>query len=140
MAEFALVFPIFALLLFGIIDIGRYVFTANAINNGAREAVRLSSVINRPAECASLSREQCAIALARSHTWGVPPNSLVVTVTCERYIANAATPTYPPVASCVSDDILRVQASTNFTLVTPLISQFLGSLTIAGESRVAVNS
>ena len=37
MVEFALVLPIFAILLFGIIDIGRYVYTANALSNGARE-------------------------------------------------------------------------------------------------------
>ena len=49
LVEFALVLPIFAIMLFGIIDFGRYVFTANSLNNGAREAARFASVVNRPA-------------------------------------------------------------------------------------------
>ena len=50
LVEFALVLPIFAIMLFGIIDFGRYVFTANSLNNGAREAARFASVSVFPAD------------------------------------------------------------------------------------------
>ncbi len=138
LVEFALVLPMFAILLFGIIDFGRFVFTANSMNNGAREAARFASVANRPAECASLSRGACATAIAQSHAWGVPGSSVTVTVTCERYSAGG-TKSNPGIANCRTDDLLLVKTQTEFTLVTPLIAQLLGDQTITGESRVAVN-
>ena len=77
LVEFALVLPIFAILLFGIIDFGRYVYTANAINNGTREGARSGSVSVRPTPlCDGLGREDCVKAVVRDRTWGVPANML----------------------------------------------------------------
>jgi Flp pilus assembly protein TadG len=140
LVEFALVFPIFAIMLFGIVDLGRYVFTANSLDNGAREAARSASVSTRPAECAGLDRGACAVAIAKSRTWGVPPNGVAVTVTCERYGADGTLVSPAPTpAQCRTDDFIVVHAKTVFTLVTPLIAQFLGNQTISGDSRVVVN-
>jgi Flp pilus assembly protein TadG len=138
LAEFALVLPIFLLMLFGLIDVGRFVFTANALGNGAREAARFASVGTRPAECAGLTRSQCATAIAQSHSWGVPSNGITVTVTCEQIAANG---TRTPIAvnSCTTRNLLRVEAQTQFTILTPVIGQFIGNLTIGGDSRVTVN-
>lgn len=44
LAEFALVAPIFFLLLFGIIDFGRYVYYVQVLNNAAREGARYAIV------------------------------------------------------------------------------------------------
>ena len=107
LVEFALVLPIFAIMLFGIIDFGRYVFTANSLNNGAREAARFASVVNRPPECAGLTRSACATTIAKSHAWGVPQNGVTVTVSCERYSAGG-TKSNPGVAACRTDDFLVV--------------------------------
>lgn len=138
LVEFALVLPIFAIMLFGIIDFGRYVFTANSLNNGAREAARFASVVNRPPECAGLSRSACASTIAKSRAWGVPESGVTVTVTCERYSAGG-TKSDPGVVACRTDDFLVVHAESEFTLVTPLIAQLLGDQTITGDSRVTVN-
>ena len=138
LVEFALVLPIFAIMLFGIIDLGRYVFTANSLNNGAREAARFASVVNRPPECAGMTRDACATTIAKSHTWGVPQSGVTVTVSCERYSADG-TKSDPGVAACRTDDFLIVHTESEFTLVTPLIGQFLGDQTITGDSRVTVN-
>lgn len=138
MTEFALILPIFALMLFGIIDLGRYVYTANALNNGAREGARFASVGVRPAECAGLSRAACAQAVASNRSWGISPSSVTVTPSCLRVDGDG---TLDPVAvaSCRTGDLLTVRSTTDFTLVTPLIAQLLGSQTIAGEARVTVN-
>jgi len=138
LVEFALVLPIFAILLFGIIDFGRYVFTANALNNGAREAARFASVVNRPPECVGLTRSACATTIAKSNAWGVPRNGITVTVSCERY-ASGGTKSLPGVAACRTDDFLVVHTQSVFTLVTPLIGQLLGDQTITGDARVTVN-
>ena len=44
LVEFALVFPIFILLLFAVIDGGRYIFLSSTLSNAAREGARLGSV------------------------------------------------------------------------------------------------
>ena len=99
---------------------------------------RFASVSNRPAECAGLTRAACATAIAQSHAWGVPGSSVAVTVACERYSAGG-TKSNPGMTNCRTDDFLVVHTQTQFTLVTPLIAQFLGGQTISGDSRVTVN-
>lgn len=42
-AEFAIVIPIFLLILFGVVDVGRLVYTNAALSQGAREGARLAA-------------------------------------------------------------------------------------------------
>ena len=140
LVEFALVLPIFAMLLFGIIDFGRYVYTANAINNGTREGARSGSVAFRPSPlCDGLGREDCVKAVVRDRTWGVPANMLTTTVTCERVAPNDSTPNPVAMSQCRTNDLLRVHTQATFTLVTPIIAQWLGNQLITGEALVTVN-
>lgn len=44
LAEFALVIPIFLVMLFAIVDLGRVVWASNAVAHGAREAARFAIV------------------------------------------------------------------------------------------------
>ena len=74
--------------------------------------------MNRPPECAGLSRSACATTIAKSHAWGVPQNGVTVTVSCERYSAGG-TKSNPGVAACRTDDFLVVHTQSDFTLVTP---------------------
>lgn len=58
LVEFALVFPVIALLAFGFIDIGRAVFAENTLANAAREGSRVAAVnqldpVNGPWLCQS---------------------------------------------------------------------------------------
>jgi hypothetical protein len=139
LAEFALVVPIFLLLLFGIIDLGRLVYTANALSNGAREAARAGSVGTRPPECNGLSREVCIQRVAASHAWGLPGASVTTDVDCERWAAGATSPTQIAVGQCRTDDLLAVRSSTGFTLLTPIVGQFIGEFDLSGDSKVTVH-
>ena len=140
LVEFALVIPLFLILLFGIIDVARYVYTNNAVGNGAREAARSGSVGIRPSpDCDGLTRQACVIAIAGSRSWGIPATAITTTVACQRYPAGVSTPTAIAVSACRSNDLLTVRSSVNFTLVTPVIAQFFGSLTVTGDSQVTVN-
>ena len=58
--EFALVIPLFVLLLFGLIDLGRYVYLNNTLSQAAREGARLASV---QAAWTGLSGASCTIPL-----------------------------------------------------------------------------
>ena len=44
LVEFAIVAPVFFLLLFGVIDLGRYVYVTNAFGQAAREGARYGAV------------------------------------------------------------------------------------------------
>jgi hypothetical protein len=141
LVEFALILPIFLILLFGIIDFGRYVYTANSLNNAAREGARIGSVGIRPSpDCDGLSREACTVKIAKSRAYGLGGPGVGVVVSCARIAAGATPPTTPiAVSSCRTDDFIKVHTQSTFTLATPLIGQFFGSLTITGDAQVVVN-
>lgn len=144
LVEFALVIPLFLLLVFAIVDMARYVYTANALSNMAREAARVAGVESRPA-CAEASRDICANAIARTRITAVAlnpgvatsgsPSAVGVYVECRAQI-NLSVVT---MADCHSNDILKVRLNSDFTLVTPFVSSFLASLALSGEAQVTVN-
>lgn len=126
MAEFALVLPIFLLILFGIVDGGRMIFANNHLAEAAREGSRWGSVQGRSttvAGRASIVDE----TLARIN--GVP--SPDVTVSCERNEA--------AITNCASGDILIVKVESDFELVTPILSNLVGRPTLTAQSKVMVN-
>src|SRR4051812_25690396 len=56
LVEFALVFPIFLMLLMAIIVFGLYVFYNQQLTNAVREAARYASVHSASAQCPTVSR------------------------------------------------------------------------------------
>ena len=139
LVEFALVFPFFALLLFGIVDLGRYVYTMNALNEAAREGARAGVVAIRPSpECDGLSRAQCVQQVAAGRMTAVPVQPADVVVSCRRVNPNGTIGSIS-VANCRTNDFLGVTVPARFSLVTPLIAQFLGTLDLSGQAEVTVN-
>jgi Flp pilus assembly protein TadG len=126
MVEFAMVVPIFILLLVGIVDGGRMIFTNNHLAEAAREGARWGSVQGRSAT--SSGRDAIAAETA-SRISGV--QDFDVTVTCERGGAS--------VSNCASGDILTVTVEADVQLVTPILSQLLGDQTLSSVSKVMVN-
>jgi TadE-like protein len=113
LAEFALVVPIFLLLFFGVIDIGRVVYINNALSEAAREGARWGSVQGR-------SNTPAAVV---THTVGglaAVPNP-TVTVTCEDVDGITA-------STCGINDVF-----------TPIIAQLVGTRTYTATSKVVVN-
>jgi Flp pilus assembly protein TadG len=136
LVEFALVFPIFLLVLFGLIDVGRYVYTANAINQGAREGARYGSVADYATGC-NLGRDACVQQETVSRMAAVPAST--VDVRCTRQtgsgdvvLANAD--------ACQTSDFLVVEVQTPFQMFTPVIAQLIGPQTLVGRARVFVNN
>lgn len=125
LVEFAIVLPIFAVMVFGLIDIGRIVYVNNAAAEGAREGSRYGSVAAR--SNTSSSRD-----LVR--TWTLATMTAVpsptVTITCQR---DSVT-----VAACRSGDLLVVRITSVVEPMTPVIGQLVGALDLSAESRVRV--
>jgi Flp pilus assembly protein TadG len=159
LAEFALVLPMFLLLIFAIVDLGRYVYSNNALSNAAREAARVGSVTSRPT-CSAGTRDACINETARERITGVALKAGVATsgaqttpgvyTRCYRWNGVSANPTiaangtasgYNSIAfaSCRGGDTLVVRLNSDFDLLTPLIAQFLGSQDLHGQAIVTVN-
>jgi Flp pilus assembly protein TadG len=137
LVEFALVLPIVLFILFGILDLGRYVYSLNSLNEAARESARTGSVSLR-AECPGLTRAACVDFVARARLQAVPLASIAVTATCEHVNANGSRSTVA-VSTCRSNDLLVVAIDAPFSPWTPIISGLLGTPNMNGTARVTVN-
>lgn len=142
LVEFALVLPIFLLLLFGIVDLSRYVYSNNALNEVARESARQGTVALRPAECNGLTRIVCIRTLAQSRLTAVTIAQSDVQVVCQR-LSGGALPADPNTDNCGgtwrAGDLVRVRIARDLGLITPIIGQFIGGAPMSGEARVTVS-
>jgi Flp pilus assembly protein TadG len=126
LVEFALMVPIFFLLVFGLIDLGRAVYVNNAMSQAAREGGRWGSVQARSATEAG--RDEIAAYIAERMT-AVP--DATVSVTCIEAL---------PSVGCRINDILIVEVSAELQMITPIIGQIVGQLDLSSTSQVVVNN
>jgi Flp pilus assembly protein TadG len=124
LVEFALAIPLFLLLLFGLIDIGRLVYVNNALAEGAREGARWGSVQSR-------SNAPSTIQMYTLGIMAAVPNA-TVTITCQNASGTSVT-------TCGSNHTLTVAVSSQVTMFTPVISNIVGTLTLTATSKVKVN-
>jgi hypothetical protein len=110
LVEFALVFPLFLILLFSIITFGLYVFYNQQLANAAREAARYAAVHSSTAQCPTVGQLdppdtlkplkyfRCdapelgwtrLTAAARSKVWGMAPNQVSLTACWSGYVDSA---------------------------------------------------
>jgi hypothetical protein len=118
LVEFALVFPIFILLLFGVVSYGLYVFYNQQLSNAAREGARYAAVHSVTAQCPTVSQLdpiktlqppddvywRCdapengwpnMTAAARSKVWGMAPGQVSLTACWSGFVdQNPASPSY----------------------------------------------
>jgi Flp pilus assembly protein TadG len=147
--EFALVLPVFLLIVFGIIDIGRYVYLTNAFNEAAREGARYGSVEQWSYACpasvpvASQTRFTCTAAVAIGRIAGAPSYISTPTVTCYSRAGDATSAV--SAAACRAGYMLQVTVATptspanqQFHFLTPVIGQMLGTPVISGQTSVVV--
>jgi Flp pilus assembly protein TadG len=125
LVEFALVFPILMLLLFGLVDVGRLVYINNALAEGAREGARYGSVAGHANVVNGIQNYTTGMMAA------VPGPS--VTVTCTW--ANSGQPASP----CGPNNILTVTVSATVTMLTPGIGSLIGPRTLSATSVAVVN-
>jgi len=142
LVEFALVFPVFMLVLFGIIDVGRYVYVSNALNEASREGARYGSVeqwkYSCPGSVTSPNLFTCTSAVTLRRLAGAPAN-VAATVTCKTVGSGGTLSNVTDPAYCGKDDLLIVQATApSFQFFTPIIAQILGTPTISGLTQAAV--
>jgi Flp pilus assembly protein TadG len=123
LVEFALVFPVFILLLIGLFDFGRAVFAFNTISNASRESVRIAIVNQTEADVeAEAFKQAVSLGLAPADvtiSYGDPSG----TGTCSS-----------PFVGCRA----AVTVQYTFVAATPVIGQIIGPFTMSSTTEMPV--
>lgn len=131
LVEFALVLPIFMLLMFGIIDGGRVVFANNSMAQSSRSVARVASTtcFQTTPSC-SFTSGPIAAAIATQNSSGTTPTWDVLCI-------NPATnkePTNKLDDFCKVGYLVRVSVRASFGFVTPVASSF-GPITVSSQTE-----
>jgi hypothetical protein len=113
--EFALILPLFMLIILGIFDFGRAIYASSAVHNAAREGARYGAV--HPCDTSGI------VAVAQNMSVGLGGGVSVTPVI--EYSGGVG-------------QRIRVQVVYRFRAVTPLVGSFLGedgSIVLNSQSR-----
>lgn len=135
LVEFALVIPVFILLIFGLIDGGRLVYTYNTVANAARDAARVA-IVNQSTSGAETCDTTSATAwpngcgAASALALNVQPSDVTVVYKNADDSGDCATLTI----GCLAE----VTVTTSFTPFTPIAGNLIGTITISSQSKMPV--
>lgn len=132
LVEFALILPIFILLLVGIFDFGRAIYGYNTVSNAAHEAVRVG-IVDQNATAIKARGVKHAVSL------GLAPADVTVKFLQSDYtgdgITNDCAPgqvlPLGPRIGC----IVEVTVVYQYSAATPIIGNLIGTLTLTGKSQ-----
>ena len=136
LVEFALILPIIVLLLVGVFDLGRVVFTNNSLSDGARHGARHAAVDPRSADyCARVDGAvQSAVRGQDLSTYSVTYQMVnaagTVTGSVELCDGGTSTGAALPLTARPGDRV-RVDLGASLTLATPLVDTATGRAPVA---------
>jgi hypothetical protein len=131
LVEFALILPVFILILVGIFDGGRLVFAYHTVNNAAREGGR-EATVNQTLADIQARAAQHAVAL------DIPPADVYVDFrlqsspddedSCDSKVGDQE------IVTCLA----VVQVTYDYVAATPIIGALIGPMPVTGEVRFPV--
>ena len=146
LVEFALVFPVMVLLLFGILDLGRAIYAYNTISNAAREGARVAAVnqvATPPSDTACVedmpvedptdphwSIQACAASSAVS--LGLPLSAVTVSYSPPPSTEISCSPTLD--VGCIAS----VTVTYRWTAMTPVIGNLVGPINMSSTSQIPI--
>ena len=143
MVEFAIVAPIFFLMLFAIIDFGRYVYYVQVLNNAAREGARYAIVhgsnsfpSSGPPPAGMTSSDPSGanvVAVVRNYATGVIGDSTVLQIQPSWLQSTGA-----PGGTNAREQQVLVTVTYQFHSVIPVVP--IPPVTITGESLLVINN
>lgn len=131
MVEFALVLILFVLLVMGVLDFGRGIFTYNGLSQAAREIARVASV--HPGNPLGSSTEALAV-IERQERLVPNLNVEAADFTCEDINGN------PVTGACLAGNWVRVSLKAEYAPVTPPLALLIGTLDLASTSSVQITN
>jgi Flp pilus assembly protein TadG len=121
MVEFAMVVPLFFLLAFGIIDLGRVFFVQTTLQNAMRQAGRFAVTGNHltdPVTATPMSRVDSIIQVAKNAATGLDISNIQIS-------SQGGGSTGPNRAGWPGDTV-TISLTTNLKLITPMVGRFFG--------------
>lgn len=141
LVEFALIFPVFLLIMLAIVDFGRAFYIQVAIQNGAREGARFGAIHPAWVDSAAQANPDNIDWRARSEP-GTAVNTLSVTIRCTADGTTYSTSPSAGYTTCVrtSGNRVEVKDTTQFTAITPIIGNIIGSggITLTGVTTMTI--
>ena len=158
LVEFALVIPIFLLMLFGVVDAGRYVYMNSVLSQAAREGARLAAVeaswIGNTTDlsCNQLGGPVCPASPAALTTDATNAANRMVApfgsvsnlyISCDP-VGSAPTGAWTSGTACTTNsgatgNVVSVRVLLTFTALTPVIAQIMGTITTSGSATMVIN-
>jgi Flp pilus assembly protein TadG len=125
LVEFALIFPIFILVLVGLFDLGRAVYAYNTISNASRESVRVA-IVNQT------TTDVTDEALKQAVSLGLVPADVTITYSDPD---GSGTPCSSPYSvGCLAS----VTVQYGYSPATPVIGQIIGPFTMTATTEMPV--
>jgi Flp pilus assembly protein TadG len=137
LVETALVLPVFLLILFGLIDIGRAVFLYNTVSEGARQASRLAVVDQTAADVtaqALVTSPAADLAASDVTVCFKDPGAAVDEATCTGPKAGLALCSSATPPDYTVGCLAVVEITTSYRPITPIVSSFLTAIPITTRS------
>ena len=119
--EFAMVIPLFFLLAFGMIDLGRAFFVQTTLQNAMRQAGRFAVTGNHltdPVTATQMTRVDSIIQVAKNAAVGLDISNI--------QISSLAGGNAGPNRAGGPGDTVTISLTTNLKLITPMIGRFFG--------------
>ena len=130
LVEFALIVPVFLLIVMGVFDFGRAIVAYNQVSNAARAATR-TGIVNQATDPAfTPAIYQFQVTAARQATSIVIRPATDVTYS---FLGSTC-----GLAEKVGDCSLKVTVSYQFEAITPIIGRILGPITLSGTSELPI--
>ncbi|MHB8440126.1 MAG: TadE/TadG family type IV pilus assembly protein [Acidimicrobiales bacterium] len=155
LVEFALVIPVFLLILFGLIDMGRTVFLYNSVSQAAREGVRLAAVqaawIGKSGSACTIpmpdlspapgsacptdstdfaNRVRQAVNRMTVGLGAIPAGG--ITITCATTGDNCA-------SGNASGQNVTVKVTYTVTMLTPIVGQIINSIPLSASATMVID-
>jgi Flp pilus assembly protein TadG len=157
LVEFALVIPVFLVMLFGVVDAGRYVYMNSVLSQAAREGARLAAVeagwiasadasCNQPGGpvCPATAAALAIDATAASNRMVAPfGNIQSLYISCDP-VGSAPTGAWTSGTACdansgATGNVVSVRVLLTFRPIAPVIAQLIGTITASGSATMVIN-
>jgi Flp pilus assembly protein TadG len=127
LAEFAIVFPVFVLLLLAVFDAGRLIWYYNTVSEAARNGARVAIVNQRASDI-------CQVAANRAVGLGLPSACATSNGVDGVRVNNGG-------AACTEVNCVQtVRVRFTYRAITPIIGQWIGPVPLTSTTQVPVEA
>ena len=135
LVEFALVLPVFLLIIMGIVDAGRLIYTYNTVANASRDGARVA-IVNQSTD----GTDTCDTTSASAWSTGCAIQSAIALgltdsdVDVEYRDPTDSGPCTTPLIGCIA----AVTVTATYQALTPIIGQILGPIDVSATTKMPI--